>query len=43
MEAMLIDQDQTKEDNMVLEVLIKGYILKGRVIRAASVKVNKIN
>lgn len=43
MEAMLIDQDQTKEDNIVLEVLIKGYILKGRLIRAASVKVNKIN
>lgn len=43
MEAMLIDQDQTKEDNIVLEVLIKGYILKGRLIRAANVKVNKIN
>lgn len=42
-EAMLIDKDETQQDNIVLEVLIKGYILKGRVIRAASVKVNKLN
>ena len=42
-EAMLVDKDETQEDNVVLEVLIKGYILKGRVIRAASVKVNKLN
>ena len=41
-EAMLIDKDETKADNIVTEVLIKGYILKGRVIRAASVKVNKL-
>jgi len=40
---MLVEKDETKEDNIVLEVLIKGYILKGRVIRAASVKVNKID
>ena len=42
-EAMLIEQDETQENNIVLEVLIKGYMLKGRVIRAASVKVNKID
>lgn len=42
-EAMLIDKDETQENNVVLEVLIKGYILKGRVIRAASVKVNKLD
>jgi len=42
-EAMLIDKDETQENNTVLEVLIKGYILKGRVIRAASVKVNKLD
>lgn len=42
-EAMLVDKDKTQNDNIVLEVLIKGYILKGRVIRAASVKVNKLN
>ena len=28
---------------IVLEVLIKGYTLKGRVIRPASVKVNKLD
>ena len=32
----------TFEDDVVLEVLLKGYKLKDRVIRAASVKVNKI-
>lgn len=42
-EAMLIDKDETQADNIVTEVLIKGYILKGRVIRPASVKVNKLN
>ena len=42
-EAMLIDQNKEEENNVVLEVLIKGYILKGRVIRPASVKVNKLD
>ena len=42
-EAMLIDQNKEEENNIVLEVLIKGYILKGRVIRPASVKVNKLD
>ena len=42
-EAMLIDKDETQADNIVTEVLIKGYILKGRVIRPASVKVNKLD
>lgn len=42
-EAMLIEQDKESENNVVLEVLIKGYILKGRVIRPASVKVNKLD
>ena len=42
-EAMLIEQDKESENNIVLEVLIKGYILKGRVIRPASVKVNKLD
>ena len=40
---MLIGQDEGQENNIVLEVLIKGYILKGRVIRPASVKVNKLD
>jgi len=42
-EAMLVEKDETKEDNIVLEVLIKGYMLKDRIIRPASVKVNKLN
>ena len=42
-EAMLVGEDKTQENNIVLEVLIKGYILKGRVIRPASVKVNKLD
>ena len=42
-EAMLVGQDEEQENNVVLEVLIKGYILKGRVIRPASVKVNKLD
>jgi len=42
-EAMLVGQDENQENNVVLEVLIKGYILKGRVIRPASVKVNKLD
>ena len=42
-EAMLVGQDEGQENNIVLEVLIKGYILKGRVIRPASVKVNKLD
>lgn len=42
-EAMLVDKDENQADNIVTEVLIKGYILKGRVIRAASVKVNKLD
>ena len=41
-EAMLVESDPSKEDGIVLEVLIKGYTLKGRVLRPASVKVNKI-
>lgn len=42
-EAMMIDEDNSKEDNIVLEVLLKGYQLKDRVIRPAAVKVNKLN
>ena len=42
-QAMLVDKDETKPNNIVLEVLIKGYTLKGRIIRPASVKVNKLD
>lgn len=41
--ALLTDTDTSKKDGEVLEVLLKGYILKDRVIRPASVKVNKLN
>lgn len=42
MEALMVDSDQEKEDNIVLDVLMKGYRLKDRVIRPATVKVNKL-
>jgi len=40
-QALLTDCVEDKEDEEVLEVLLKGYKLKGRVIRPASVKVNQ--
>lgn len=42
-QAVLVEEDKEKENDTILEILLKGYILKGRVIRPASVKVNKIN
>lgn len=42
-QAVLVEEDKEKQNDTILEVLLKGYILKGRVIRPASVKVNKIN
>jgi len=42
-QAMLVESNKEKENNIVLEVLIKGYTLNGRVIRPASVKVNKLD
>lgn len=41
--AVMTDEVLDKEDDVVLEVMIKGYIYKDRVIRPAMVKVNKIN
>ena len=40
-EAVLTDHDDTKPENVVLEVLTKGYKYKDKVIRHAMVKVNK--
>lgn len=40
-QALLIDTDPSKDDDIVLEVLLKGYKLKDRVIRPASVKINQ--
>ena len=40
-QALLVENDPSKEDDIVLEVLLKGYKLKDRVIRPASVKINQ--
>lgn len=41
-QALLTDHDESKDDDVVIEVLLKGYMLKDRVIRPASVKVNNL-
>ena len=40
-QAILVDNILDKEDEEVLEVLQKGYKLKDRVIKVASVKINQ--
>lgn len=40
-EALMTDNIEDVDDNIVTEVLLKGYMLKDRVLRPASVKVNK--
>ena len=40
-QALCTDCVEEQEDEVVLEVLQKGYKLKDRVIRAASVKINQ--
>lgn len=40
-EALMTDDIPDMDDDVVTEVLLKGYKLNGRVIRPASVKVNK--
>jgi len=40
-QALLTESISDKEDDIVLEVLLKGYKLKDRVIRPASVKINQ--
>lgn len=40
-QALLTECVEDKDDEIVLEVLLKGYSLKGRVIRPASVKINQ--
>lgn len=40
-EALLTDTVEDMEDEAVIEVLLKGYKLKDRVIRPASVKINQ--
>ena len=41
-QAVAKETDKKKDDNIVLEVFQKGYMLKDKVIRPAMVKVNKI-
>ena len=41
-EAVMIGSDNEKQDDIILEVFSKGYMLKDRVLRASKVKVNKI-
>ena len=41
-EALMTDSVPDKREDEVLEVLLKGYKLKDRVIRPATVKINKI-
>lgn len=41
-QALMTDSDFNYEDDIVLEVLLKGYKLHDRIIRPASVKINKI-
>lgn len=40
-EAVMVEEDQTKPSNVVLEVFTKGYMYKDKLIRPAMVKVNK--
>lgn len=42
-EALMTNKDETKADEIILECLLKGYTLKGKVIRAAKVVVNKLD
>ena len=42
MEAMMIDNNPDKPNEMVLEVLMKGYKYKDRVLKHAVVKVNQV-
>ena len=41
-QALLTDSNPEYEDEVVTEVLLKGYKLKDRVIRPASVKINQL-
>ena len=41
-QAMVASNDPSQPDEIVLEVLQKGYKLKDRVIRPASVRINQI-
>ena len=42
-EAMMLNKDETQVNDIVLDCLLKGYTLKGKVIRPSKVVVNKID
>lgn len=42
MEAMMVDSDPSKPNEMVLEVLMKGYKYKDRILKHSVVKVNQV-
>ena len=42
-QVLVTEEVKDKKEDEVLDVLQKGYILKGRVIRPATVKINKKN
>ncbi len=42
-EALMTVRDETKPNDIITECLLKGYKLKGKVIRAAKVVVNKLD
>ena len=42
-EAMTIGKDETKTNDIVLECLLKGYTLHGKVIRPSKVIVNQLD
>ena len=42
-QVLITEEEKEKKEDEVLDVLQKGYILKGRVIRPATVKINKMN
>lgn len=42
MEAMMIESDPSKPNEMVLEVLMKGYKYKDRILKHSVVKVNQV-
>ena len=42
-EALMTAHDETKPNDIIVDCLSKGYTLKGKVIRAAKVIVNKLD
>lgn len=41
--AVMVENDKEKEDNIVLQELQEGFVLKNKVIRHSVVKINKHN